>query len=186
MHHDEKDPEDTDRKRWGWERGLAKVEVGHWREDAGAFGSREHIREEAQGVPALIFHPREADSFPKWWEPSWECFSSWDPKEPGNADETPGWKTYILGTSSTQWTWVWANCGRWWRTGKPGVLQSIGSQRVRHHWVTKQQELEESGYIFLFVFTKVLLLVSEELWITGMVQKKHGCGKLVSEFYKSK
>ena len=30
--------------------------------------------------------------------------------------------------SSTQWTWVWASSGRWWRTGKPGVLQSMGSQ----------------------------------------------------------
>ena len=30
----------------------------------------------------------------------------------------------------TQWTWVWANSGKWWRTGKPGVLQSMGSQRV--------------------------------------------------------
>ena len=27
--------------------------------------------------------------------------------------------------SLTQWTWVWANSGRWWRTGKPGVLQSM-------------------------------------------------------------
>ena len=32
--------------------------------------------------------------------------------------------------SLTQWTWVWANSGRWWRTKKPGVLQSIESQRV--------------------------------------------------------
>ena len=31
---------------------------------------------------------------------------------------------------SMQWTWVWANSGKWWRTGKPGVLQSMGSQRV--------------------------------------------------------
>ena len=30
--------------------------------------------------------------------------------------------------SLTQWTWVWASSGRWWRTGKPGVLQSMGSQ----------------------------------------------------------
>ena len=29
--------------------------------------------------------------------------------------------------SPTQWTWVWANSGRWWKTGKPGVLQSVGS-----------------------------------------------------------
>ena len=37
-------------------------------------------------------------------------------------------------------TWVWANSGRWWRRGKPGVLQSIGSQTVRHDWVTEQQQ----------------------------------------------
>ena len=34
-------------------------------------------------------------------------------------------------------TWVWASSGRWWRTRKPGVLQSTGSQRVRHNWVTE-------------------------------------------------
>ena len=42
-------------------------------------------------------------------------------------------------TSLTQWTWVWANSGRWWRTGKPGVLSSMGSQRVGHDWATEQQ-----------------------------------------------
>ena len=41
--------------------------------------------------------------------------------------------------SLTQWTWVWANSGRWWRTEKSGVLQSMGSQRVRHDLVTEQQ-----------------------------------------------
>ena len=44
--------------------------------------------------------------------------------------------------SLAQWTWVWANCGRWWKTGKPGVLQSMGSQRVRHDWATEQQQLK--------------------------------------------
>ena len=42
--------------------------------------------------------------------------------------------------SPTQWTWVWANSGRYWRTGKPGVLQSVGSQRVRYKWATEQQQ----------------------------------------------
>ena len=37
--------------------------------------------------------------------------------------------------SLTQWTWVWAHSGRWWRTGKPGVLQSIGSQSWT--WLSK-------------------------------------------------
>ena len=36
--------------------------------------------------------------------------------------------------SPTRWTWVWASSGRWWWTGRPGVLQSMGSQRVRQDW----------------------------------------------------
>ena len=39
--------------------------------------------------------------------------------------------------SPTQWTWVWENSGSWWWTGRPGVLQSMGSQRVRHNWETE-------------------------------------------------
>ena len=39
--------------------------------------------------------------------------------------------------SPTRWTWVWASSGSWWWTGKPGMLQSMGSQRVRHDWATE-------------------------------------------------
>ena len=42
--------------------------------------------------------------------------------------------------SLTQWTWVWANSRRWWRTGKPGLLKSMVSQRAVHDWSTEQQE----------------------------------------------
>ena len=38
----------------------------------------------------------------------------------------------------TQWTWVWANSRRQWRTEKPGILQFVGSQRVRHDLETEQ------------------------------------------------
>ena len=41
--------------------------------------------------------------------------------------------------SPTQWTWAWANSGRQW-TGKPGVLQSLGLQRVRHDLAIEQQQ----------------------------------------------
>ena len=41
--------------------------------------------------------------------------------------------------SLTQRTWVWTNSGRQWRTGKSGMLQPTGLQRIRHDWVTKQQ-----------------------------------------------
>ena len=40
-------------------------------------------------------------------------------------------------TSPTRWTWVWVNSGSWWWTGRPGVLQFVGSQRVRHDWATE-------------------------------------------------
>ena len=40
--------------------------------------------------------------------------------------------------SPTQWTWVWVNSGSWWWTGRPGVLQFMGLQRVRHNWATEQ------------------------------------------------
>ena len=36
--------------------------------------------------------------------------------------------------SPIQWTWVWVDSGSWWWAGRPGVLQSLGSQRVRHDW----------------------------------------------------
>ena len=37
----------------------------------------------------------------------------------------------------TQWTWVWVNPESWWWTGRPGMLSSMGSQRIRHNWVTE-------------------------------------------------
>ena len=41
----------------------------------------------------------------------------------------------------TQWTWVWVNSGSWWWTGRPGVLQSMGSQRAGHDWATELNHL---------------------------------------------
>jgi len=42
-----------------------------------------------------------------------------------------------LDCSLTRWTWVWVNSGRWWWTGRPGVLRFMGSQRVGHDWATE-------------------------------------------------
>ena len=46
--------------------------------------------------------------------------------------------------SLSWWTWVWVSSGSWWWTGKPGVLQSMGSQRVKHDWAT---ELNFNHYV---------------------------------------
>ena len=42
-----------------------------------------------------------------------------------------------LVASPTQWTWISASSGIWWWTGRPGVLQSMGLQRVGHDWATE-------------------------------------------------
>ena len=51
-----------------------------------------------------------------------------------------GWDGWMA--SPTRWTWVWASSGSWWWTGKPGVLQSMGWQRVGHNWATELTELK--------------------------------------------
>ena len=55
-----------------------------------------------------------------------------------------------LDASPTWWTWIWASSRSWWWTGKPGVLQSVGSQRVRKDWAT---ELKWKGPISNFKFS---------------------------------
>ena len=53
----------------------------------------------------------------------------------GEADDR-GWDGWMA--SLTRWTWVWAEFGRWWRTGKPGVLQFMGlrSRTSLSDWTT--------------------------------------------------
>ena len=59
----------------------------------------------------------------------WKRLSCWERLRAGGEGGNRRWDGWMA--SLTQWTWVWANSGRYWRTGKPGVLQSMGSQRVR-------------------------------------------------------
>ena len=53
----------------------------------------------------------------------------------GGQGDDRGWDGWMA--SPTQCTWVWVNSGSWWWTGRPGVLQFMESQRVRHNWVTE-------------------------------------------------
>ena len=60
---------------------------------------------------------RRADSWKRPW--CWE--------RPGAEEAGNGWWDGWM-ASLTEWTWIWANSKRWWRSGKPGMLQSMGSQ----------------------------------------------------------
>ena len=59
----------------------------------------------------------------------------WERLKVGGEGDDRGWDGWMA--SLTQRTWVWVNSGSWWWTGKPGVLQSMGPQRVRHDLLTE-------------------------------------------------
>ena len=59
----------------------------------------------------------------------------WERLKAGGEGDDRRWDGWMA--SSTWWTWVWASFGSLWWTGKPDVLQSTGSQRVRHDWTTE-------------------------------------------------
>ena len=76
----------------------------------------------------------EAEALASWckelthWKRPW-C---WERLKAGRKGDDRGWMA-----SLTWWTWVWAGFESWWRTGRPGVLQSMVLQRVGHDWVTE-------------------------------------------------
>ena len=70
---------------------------------------------------------QRTDSLEKIW-----C---WERLNTGGEGNDRGWDGWMA--SLTRRTWVWASSGRWWWTGKPGLLQSMGSQRVGHDWMTE-------------------------------------------------
>ena len=59
----------------------------------------------------------------------------WERLTAGEEGDNRGWDGWMA--SPTQWTWVWVSSGRCWWTGRPGMLQSTGSQRVEHDCVTE-------------------------------------------------
>ena len=91
---------------------------------------------------------------------SWEKTWCWERLKVGGEGDDRGWDGWMA--SQTLWTGVWANSGSWWWTGRPGVLQSMGSQRIRHSWVIELNWTEELTRHHLnllqALLTKVLLI----------------------------
>ena len=59
----------------------------------------------------------------------------WEGLKAGGERVDRGWDVWMA--SPTQWTWVWVSSGSWWWTGRPGMLQSMGMQRVGHDWANQ-------------------------------------------------
>ena len=91
------------------------------------------------------------------WLPDWKTWliwkdpDGWERLKAGGEGDDRGWDGWM--GSLTRWTWNW-----WW-TGKPGVLQSMGSQRVGHDWVTKFNWWTRPDWIIKFCAQGKLYLI---------------------------
>ena len=74
----------------------------------------------------------------------------WERLKAGRRRDDRGWDGWMA--SLTQWTGVWVSSGSWWWTGRPGVLQSMGSQRVGHDWATGLNWTELSVFYSIYHF----------------------------------
>ena len=98
---------------------------------------------------------------PILWSPDANSWLTW--KDP-DAGKTEGGRRRgqqrmrWLDGITAQWTWVWVSSGSWWWTGKPGRLQCMGSQRVRHDWTTELIDWTESSTQMASQESLVLLL----------------------------
>ena len=68
------------------------------------------------------------------WKRPW-CWKRLKAGREGDDREWDGWMASLI-----QWTWVRVNSSSWWWTGRPSVLQSMESQKVRQYWVSNWTE----------------------------------------------
>ena len=109
------------------------------------------------------------------WKRPW-C---WERLKSGGEGEDRGWDGWM--ESLTQWTWIWANSGRWWRTGKPGMLQSTASQRVGYDLAL----ILRSGYNLIRSFfpLSIIFTWSGKQWFPK--GKDSAEGKATGIYYRS-
>ena len=81
---------------------------------------------------------------------SWKRPWCWEGLGAGGEGDDRGWDGWMA--SPTLWTWVWVNSRSCWRTGRPGMLWFMWSQRVGHDWVTElnwTEALRQSSYCWM-------------------------------------
>ena len=98
---------------------------------------------QSQRKPVLNIHWKDwcwswnSSTLATWCEEltHWKRPWCWKRPKAGREGDDRGWDGWMA--SPTWWTWVWASSGSWWWTGRPGMLQSMGSRRVTHDWATE-------------------------------------------------
>ena len=102
-----------------------------------------------KGKQSWIFIGKIDAEAPVFWSPDaklthWKSPWCWEglrsEREEGNRGLN-GWMASLV-----QRTWTWANSGRWWKTGRSGMLQSMRLQRVGHDWMSEKQQVIQHGW----------------------------------------
>ena len=125
----------------------------------------------------ILFRRRDAEAEAAiLWPPIWTADSlektlCWQRLKAGGEEGKRGWDVWMA--SLIQWVWTWANSGRWWGTGKLGVLQPMGVTKGRAwfgDWtITTGEELRGSEWMltsstgffgFLPFYASVCVLVT--------------------------
>ena len=92
-------------------------------------------------------------------------YQFWESLKAGGDGDDRGWDGWMA--SPTQWTRVCKTSGSWWWTGKPGVLQSMGSQRVAHHWATELSWTDVDIFIKFEEQCRCIKYINKIIWNRG-------------------
>ena len=107
----------------------------------------------------------------------------WERLKAGGEGDNRGWDGWMA--SPTLFTWVCVSSGSWWWTVKPGVLQSMGSQRARHDWAN---ELNWSEMISILAGERwylILVLIWFPWWLVMLSMFSHACWPPVCLLWKN-
>ena len=120
----------------------------------------------------------------------WKRLWCWEGLGTGGEEDNREWDGWMA--SPIRWTLVWVNSRSWWWTGRPGMLQFMGSQRVGHDWATELNWTEWPKIIFIIMSVLLICIpsgfLSERKRTAGIVLPRvsHGPGgdtTLVNSIY---
>ena len=89
----------------------------------------------------------------------------WERLNAGREGDDRGWDGWMV--SPTRWTWVWVNSGSLWWTGRPGMLQFMGWQRVGHDWATELNLTMKHQYRELSKIRKFYVIFRFPIYMFG-------------------
>ena len=122
---------------------IDAFELWCWRISSESFGQQGDPTSPSYRKSILNIHWKDwwlswnSNTLATWCEEltHWKRPWCWERLKAEGEENNRVWDSWVA--SPTQWTWVWVSCGSWWWTCRPGMLQSMGLQRVRHGWVTE-------------------------------------------------